>query len=337
MARSGSMKTSLFVGVCALTITAYAGAAPAQATAKPAAVKAAATTPDSKTSGPKTGTVGKTPTSPVTGTSSAVPADGNAATTLTASSTAPSTATNIYGVFEVRPTNTSNNGEFHTENTLEAGYKFNSTTKFRYIQWFTTNLAPKVGTSDYGQGLNLKADDGHFNLKADKIYSFDKDNYIGYEGRVFVPTEAGKREAGFLTYMRHYIKFAHEFGSLVTVELREAPSYHFYTRPGFGGKANPSFENHVVLNADVHITKAVTFSLPFYYFQTKYRSGAGAANDGEWGYKLVAWPELDWDITANHTVGVAFRTSNLLTSSHGTNFDDGFKTGVWQFVYTLTL
>ena len=257
--------------------------------------------------------------------------------------TAPPVAsdTKIIGMLDLRPSYTSKLGEFHTENTLEAGYQFSKNFSLTYVQFVNTNIYD-ARTAAPGQlpGLGVDIQDGFFRTRVNNIWeSADKNTNFSIQGRVYTPTYAPKRDAGFLTTLRTNLKLTQKvFGGAVDLIFADVPMFHAYSKAGVGKKANPIFENMVVLEADVHITKGLTLMLPFLFQHVKNRSFAGATNSGTWAMTYWVWPELDYDVNDNLTLGVAWYSGNFVKEDlSATDFAGAFKDGVAQFVVTVSL
>lgn len=247
----------------------------------------------------------------------------------------------FYGLAELRPSFTTAAGEWHTENTLEAGWQFNKNVRVTYLQWFNTNLAPVRGSSDDGKGMNIVPQDGIFRIKANNLWtSEDKTASFNFQGRAYTPTYAPKRDAGFITTLRSYFTFKKTVANgLVDLIASETPTFHAFTRAGYNNTANPLFENMVIAEVDLHLTKTLTFSFPFILQNIRHRAfQAGAKFNDRWETFAYIWPELDWEVSDHHTLGVAFYSDNLFKDDFsGLTVGTGLEKGVVQFVWTATL
>ncbi len=266
----------------------------------------------------------------------------NTTTTATPSSNS-STATvsapsdeKVFGTFEVRPSWASRNGNVDTENTLEAGYQFNKTTKLSYAQFFKTDLFP--ATSLQGKGVHLRGDGGFARVKVAEIYkSEDKLTTLAFQGRIYSPTDDSMAGTGFLTAAYGSFKLQHDFG-ILKADISEAPVAWFFSKNGNAGEANPYFQNRVVLNVDIKILKNLTFSLPLIMDAYRNRNFAGAKNSDKWEANFWIWPELDLDLNDTHTVGIAYRSKNLVASSlTTTDLSNAFQKGILQLLWTVNL
>ncbi|MFM8316024.1 MAG: hypothetical protein ACKOA8_17230 [Deltaproteobacteria bacterium] len=248
---------------------------------------------------------------------------------------------NLYGYLEFRPSYTSYQGEFHTENTAEVGYKLNSTMKTGYVQFFSTNL---MNGSNATQGMNLLANDGFLYFKAKDIFkSSDNRLALAYQLRLITPTDRGKYSAGFRGAVRNQFLLSYSYNDFIKSELSYHPIYQGYVKSGRfdstgTASANSYFDHQFIFNQEIHPAPKFTLYLPVIYQLTSYREFAGAANSGRWRKKVVFWPELDYEINPVHMIGVSFYSGNL-SSEYGSGFDfsEGFKNGVTQLVWGINL
>jgi hypothetical protein len=263
---------------------------------------------------------------------SAVPAASGTTTTSVASVQAP-TQSKVTGILEVRPTATFfGKDNFTTENTVGLGYQFNPDFELGAVQYFDTNLFTSGKSS-----LEPLVQDGFVRAKFNNLYKTDKFTF-GYEPRAYLPTAKAARDAGMVTTIRNYLKFAYKASNSVTLTAMELPIIPFYNNAGVGGKANPAFENRVYLIADFDLGAGFTLSLPLYFHQTKARTLVGAANSGQWSFFVYTWPELTFAATENVTLGVAYRSENLMTSKfNGFTLGDGLEQGAFQAIMAVSL
>ena len=246
----------------------------------------------------------------------------------------------IYGYLEFRPSYTTNIGEFHTENTAEAGYKFRPNLKAGYVQFYNTNL---MNNSINTSGLNLLMKDGFFYLKAKNLWeSSDKHLALNYQLRLLTPTNSVKYAAGYRSSIRNQFSASYLFNDDIKTELSYNPIYHLYTKDGALGSsglsANPYFDHQLSLTQEFHPGAKWTLSLQLLYQLTSYREFQGAANSGRSRKQMYFSPELDYEINPVHTIGVSFYTDNLI-SDYGSEstVSNGFKFGVAQLVWGINL
>ncbi len=241
----------------------------------------------------------------------------------------------ITGTIEARPTvSVKGPNDITTENTIGLGYKFNPNLELGAVQYFDTNV--KANTSNR-QGVDGILQDGFIRAKFNNVYKSESVTF-GYEPRIYAPTRTAFRDAGGLTMVRNYLKLAYKASNSVTLTAMEIPILQFYNKAGVGTTANPAFENRVYLMADFDLGQGFAFSLPLFFHQTKLRTYSAAANSGQWDFFVYTWPELTYAVTENVTVGVAYQSGNLMTSSMGGfTFSDGLKKGAFQAIVGVTL
>lgn len=247
----------------------------------------------------------------------------------------------LYGFLEFRPSYTSIQGEAHTENTAEVGYKIAPTLKTGYVQYFSTNLMSNMSNT---QGLNLTANDGFLYFKAKEVWqSPDKHLSASYQFRVITPVDKTKVQSGFITSLRNQFLLTYKFNDFVNVDLSYHPILHAYNKVGIVSskgtlQANPAFDHQFVLQPVIHPLNNVTVLFPLVYQVTHYREMVGATNSSSWKKFITFWPEVDYDINPMHTVGLAYYTDNLISEyGSGLNLSNGFKNGVVQLVWGINL
>lgn len=238
----------------------------------------------------------------------------------------------------ITPTWTTKKGAVGTENSASLGYFFNPTTYLGYEQDFNSNVfSPALATS----GLNPTWDMGYAQFKANNlVVSKEAGLALSYEARVFVPTDPTWATPGGITMVRNYAKLAKSLGNGNFLTLMEVPIVHVFNKAGNPvDGANPGFENRVYLILDLQITSKLSFSLPLMLNSVVYRDvQAGYKNNGTTQHKLWTWPELDYAISQNFTVGAAFRSDNLVVGDlSNTAIRDGIEGGVAQLVLKASL
>ena len=104
--------------------------------------------------------------------------------------------------------------------------------------------------------------------------------------------------------------------------------------------ANKIFENRVYLVTDIQLTEKLALSLPVMFHQSRtanFRSDA--SQNASWSFHVWTSPELDYAMSENLTLGVAyynndsFFTPNLSKSQFG----QALESGEFQFVLTASL
>jgi hypothetical protein len=273
-------------------------------------------------------------TGPATTTSESKPSE---TPTLTTTAALPQP---IVGMLELRPSWTGSNasGEFHTENTAELGYKFNKDRYLGYVQYFNTNIYDP--TTPANKGLGLVAKDGFFSFKMNNIWeSGDKSWSLSWNPRLYMPTDASLRDKGLVAYARNYLNLTKKVSKAVSFTLSEIPIFFAFNRPGDSGAANQFFENRNYLIFDWNITDKLTFEAQIMFHETRYRNFApGAKNNDTWTYTLWTWPELDYAITPNATIGVAWESDNFVNPDLSAGFQaNGANLAVTQLVFRASL
>ncbi len=234
----------------------------------------------------------------------------------------------FFGVLDLRPSVSTKSGVLGSENTIEAGYQFDSTWRLSYAQWWNTakNLSDGLYTHD-----------GFFRLRGSNLY----DNgvvTVSYQGRLFLPTFASRREAGFVTSVFNQLKMAVQLSPDLTLSFSTAPTYLHFSRTSFNGKANTVFQNIGMANLDIKLSNRLTLSLPLYLISSRTHSVSGLAGSGEWSHLLVVWPELAYSLNANHSVGLSYYSDNLMSPTLDRfNIAQGLNNGVLQAFWTVSL
>jgi len=258
----------------------------------------------------------------------------------------------VIAFFEVRPSYTHLIGEFHTEDTLELGYQPNAERKFTYVQYFNTNMYNPATKGNWGSGLGFSMQDGYLRSKLNNLWvSNNKKTNFGIQTRTYLPTLAvsgplpSNYDRGMVVSQRVYFRLQHNFNDFISVDASYAPTLFLFKQAGFaytdgsGYRANPLFENMVILNMDLHLTQNLLFSFPLILQHTYHRPyAAGAARNNTWFANFWIWPELDWDINPNTTLGLAFYSDNfVLADLSGTRADNAFRLGVFQAIMNVKL
>ncbi len=142
-----------------------------------------------------------------------------------------------------------------------------------------------------------------------------------------------------ITVFRPYFTIAREFNPFFEGSFAYAPSFFIFKKSGYtsagGSAANPWFEHLLILNAGIKPVKSLSIGIPAVLQMTKYRNFAdGATMNDRWSYNLWTWPEIDWDINAQHTVGVAYQSDNFLKANGtGTRGKTAYTLGVAQVLW----
>lgn len=302
---------------------------------------------------PSTATPANKPASPtvpetVPGVDTADELEADAADAAAGSSTAATVqaapTVNAIGVLELRPgyyPQGDLKDKVATDNFVEVGGKITPNIALTYTQQFVTNLYDSApGPS---KGLDLKATDGYFRAVFSNLWvSPDETLTFGYQPRVYLPTDAGKRDAGMISTVRNYLTFTKKFSDTFSFQFSEIPIFHFFSREGnvVGGKAvaNPAFENRIYAIPIINLSSSWSLALPVMFHQTRHRPFAGAAHSQGWSFYLWTWPELLYAIDNHHTVGIAYQSDNLVKPDLSAfDIGGGFGNGAFQLVYRASL
>ncbi|MCB0404006.1 MAG: hypothetical protein KDD51_04420 [Bdellovibrionales bacterium] len=245
---------------------------------------------------------------------------------LAATATTETTGGQITGGVDIRPSVAPyGEAQFFTENTIEAGYKFNDKFSMGYVQGFYTNLHNHSKDFFYLDVGFLKASVANLYVSDDESLS------LSYSTRLYTPTRVSSREAGFITANRHYFTLSKKFSDAFTLSGSQVTVFYVYDRAGSGTSAHPLIENRFYLLGDVTLAKGLTLSLPLMFHQTRYRRyQAGAKNNDAWGLFLWTWPELLYSVTEKTAVGLSYYSDNLLEA-------DGLAKGVAQITLQAKL
>ena len=252
--------------------------------------------------------------------------------TSVTSASAQSTGRFIGGV-DLRPTYGSKIGEFHSENYAQVGYEFSKSLSVGYRQEFNTNLYhPSID-----KGLDLYAKSGFARVKINDLWKSGNTSF-GFESRLYFPTEAVKRDAGQIFATRNYARLRQKMTSDFTLMLEEYPIFHVYNRASFNKVANPWFENRVALTAEYFPFEKVKLLVPLYLESTRFREAGKAKNSDRWSHKVYLWPELDYIVSPQLTVGVAYQSGYLFKDDLGdSSFSSGFEQGLTQITIQAAL
>jgi len=252
-------------------------------------------------------------------------------------------AAKVLGTLELRPSYGSKVGEYHTENNAAVGYQFSKTESLIYKQEFNTNLFDPNSSASAG-GVNLIAKDGYFRGRINDISRiFDAGPLFSYEARVYLPTDAVKRDAGQLVSIRNYAKLKQSVSDRVALFVEETPILHVYNTAGSvnakGAAANPWFENRFTLGAEANLGKGFKLVVPVYFSNCRHRDFvAKAKNNNAWAHKLWLYPELLYTVNANTSLGLGYYSENLVTSDLSTTaINEGLEKGVTQLILSVAL
>lgn len=242
---------------------------------------------------------------------------------------------NLFGNLEVRPSISTTDGTFTSENCGELGIAFSPTKKLSYVQ--------EVESEDQKGTQHPYLADGWFRLRLNELWK-DKESGVTFSDqvRVYLPTLAAKKDAGMIFSLRNYFIFSYSSAPF-SFTFMEVPVVHFYSDGGSldsKGKdvANPLFENRVILGPKFQISKSLSLEVLTHFYLRKYQDYAvGAKNNDLFLPDLWMNPELTYSATDNFYLGVGYRTNNFLsrvTETEDTSYSlaDDFGHGVFQFI-----
>lgn len=253
--------------------------------------------------------------------------------TTTETIAAPSAVNKITGTLDLRPSVTPNKAEWFTENTANIGYQFTKDTSIRYEHYFNTTL------SALGSGLGLTSEGSYAGATFNNLWANKESGWsFGYNPRVYLPTKAGWADAGMMAVTRQYFNFTKKFNDTFTIVFSEVPIVHFYNKSSAvtksGVVANPAFENRIYVNFQFALAPKWTLEVPILLKNIYHSPAAGAKFDNAWETQLVLYyPELDYAVNSNLTLGVSYYSDNLLGQSLG----DSLGGGAAQMVLRATL
>jgi len=259
--------------------------------------------------------------------------DANNAIKLQTPAPAPS---KVFGTLDLRGEYYSLNGQFDTANYAELGYQFNPDVKLSYYQGFDSNLKDSP-VGDGRGGLNAVLDQGFIHTKVNNILK-SGDWAFHYESRVYIPTWAPEIAQGNITRFYNAFKLSRSITPGIKLTVTEVAMPQVFRTAGVGSKANSWYQNRLYLIGDFTLSSKLSLSVPILWYQTKNREFAGASNSGTWEHLVYIWPELDYALTENLSLGLAYQSGNLMKADlSGMTLSDGFKTGNFQFALITTI
>lgn len=244
----------------------------------------------------------------------------------------------VIGTLDLRAEYYSSQGAYDTSNFIEGGYQFTPDVKVTWLQGFDSNIYKSSLDGKATEGLNGIMDQGYLRTRVTNILKSGSLSFA-YESRIFAPTMESERANGNITRLYNAFKLIDKVNDTLTLTLVEVMTPQVFKTAGVGSVVNPAFQNRVYFIADVNITSKLSLSLPLLAYQTKYRDyKAGAKNNDSWTSLIYVWPELDYALTDNVTLGFAYVSDNLMKSDLSEfTFSDGFKNATFQIAVTTTL
>ncbi len=265
---------------------------------------------------------------------------------LSANAPTPAFSPKFTGMIELRPSWNPAGNDFHTENTLDLGYNFSPNFSMDYNQYINTNLS-KANTA----GIGVDPQDGFLRARFKNVWqNVKKDLTIEIEERLYMPTQASKRDVGMIVALRNYMTVIKQFTPKFSLIVQEIPIIYGFDRSGttkveppakVGDPAkvthtpNAAFENRLYLIASYDITPTVNFSFPLMLWATAQRRFGPTAvspSASRWAYMAMIWPELNVAVGPQTFVGVSYYSGNFLDG-----FKKGLSDGVTQLILRQTL
>ena len=249
------------------------------------------------------------------------------------------------GYIDLRPSWITKTGNFTTEDTVELGAKLTQDTSVTYMQGLLTNLYDPM-SGDANGGLKPKLDAGALKVNVKNLWKDDSQGLsLGYENRTYLPVDEASQNRGMIASIRNYLKLSKKVNDRLQFTLSEIAIPIVNNRSGVVSKtgeavANKIFENRVYLVTDIQLTEKLALSLPVMFHQSRtanFRSDA--SQNASWSFHVWTSPELDYAMSENLTLGVAyynndsFFTPNLSKSQFG----QALESGEFQFVLTASL
>ena len=250
----------------------------------------------------------------------------------------PSDAPHFTGVLELRPSFTTN--EYHTENLVELGYRFNPNLKLAFQQQFNTNIQDHAKP---GQGVNPQLMAGFLRLTMSNLWK-SGDWSLAYEPRLYIPENQSDFDSKRYLSMRNYVMLSKQVSSTYTITFMEIPIFHWYGARGTGdgasspARANSYFENRFYIMNDLTFGK-LTVSLPILWNMPRMLEYGGSPSFVK--HNVWIWPEVAYAVDPNVQLGAALYTNSLVASDFSApsvfGKDGGLSTGVLQFLLRATL
>ncbi|NBX92122.1 MAG: hypothetical protein EBQ85_02695 [Proteobacteria bacterium] len=244
----------------------------------------------------------------------------------------------VVGLIDLRPSDVFKGEDtFRMENAVELGYRFHPQLQLTYKQEIWGTLSQPMSKSPIS---NVYSRDGYFDLLSEKVVtSEDGTVFLTYEGRIYLPTFAARRDAGMLTAIRNYATIGKKMNSWITVTASETPIVHLFSQDAYLGKANPVFENRFQLKASINLTDKLSLGLPVIWQATKMRASLGASKSDIWDNLIWVNPELFYTIDSHYVLGAGYYDISSLVKSDLSDIQigDGLRDGVVQFIFKAIL
>lgn len=244
------------------------------------------------------------------------------------SATAPSADASKYILgLELRPSYYVSPEQLASENTITAGIQFNKSVSLVYEQYVDTITKPGERI-----GYDPKIQEGAARILVNNIWeSKSLGLTFSYENRSLLPWSREKRDAGRIVANRNYLKLKKTITDGVTITFAETPIFFAHTQDL---ATNESFENRFYIIPEASLLNGKLYvGLPIWLQSTTYRGG-----NSQFQHKLLAWPEVTYNVGAGIDLGAAYYTDNMINPNFdGFNISNGLDKGVAQLVLRATL
>lgn len=224
--------------------------------------------------------------------------------------------------------------KYGIEYTAWAGIQLTKDTSFIYEQYINT-----VGsTPNATMNLEPKMMEGAARVLVNNLWTSDKLGLaLSYENRTLLPWRRDLRDRNRVLANRNYVKLKKTFSENFNLTLMEVPIAFVHTTPNqiIGGKNvnNEAFQNRIYLvPTGTMMDGKLTLTMPMWLSSTTRR------DESKFTHELILWPEIDYAIDQNFTVGVAFLTGSIVKPNFdGFQIGQGFTDGESQLVFRASL
>lgn len=252
-------------------------------------------------------------------------------------------APSVRAWIDLRPSWVPGTGRWHGFHTADAAVALSRRSWLGYQQQIFQNLH---GASSLTGGSAVAPFDGFLYAQLNRIdLGSEYRLTFSFEPRLYVPTHGVKRDQGFLTQARLYLRLESEVSRQLSFQLISVPILHVYSRAGTGGAspgdpgvANPLFEHRLYLAASATSPDGRwSLYFPIIFSTTRYSSfAAGASRSDSWDAQLWIYPELLYRATRNLSVGLGYESSDFLSSAGAApDFSSALALGSAQLIFRV--
>ncbi|MBI4404542.1 MAG: hypothetical protein HY537_10295 [Deltaproteobacteria bacterium] len=238
---------------------------------------------------------------------------------------------------EIRPSLVAQRGLFQSENLIELGYLLSEDSILSYRQTFAATLA---GEKDF-------QDDGFLRVQIKNMAVHPNTGLaLSGEFRVYTPTDAGRRDKGFITMVRSYFTMKQPISDTVAVSITETPIFHVYSAAGTQNltagtfESNPFYENRLQIALEFSAaSKRLNFSFPIWLKSIKYNEYTlDTVKSDSWNNEIYAQPEISYKILPTAAIGLAFESASFTVDNlSGIDIGQGLEGGKAQCFFKLAL